>query len=437
MVGPYRLVRLIAQGGMAEVYRAEQVLEGDGSRPVALKVIRPDLSESEEFREMFLDEARTASMLSHPNIVHIHEVGNADGLLYMAMELVPGESLAVVERTLRERGERLTDEALLAVGIATCAALEAVHARPKLVHRDVSPHNLLLTASGALKLIDFGIAKAATNRSQTRVGTTKGKAGYFSPEQAMGRPLDGRSDLFSVGVTLYKLAAGVGPLEGHATVQSRHTALVRGEWEPLARVCPELPRGLLAVVARALQVKPDNRFTDARAMREALEEVAREAGLPLGAGALAGYVREQDGEVSVATRGPARPRSTPGAHRAPPAPARASGSKRRLLGPLLGAGLGLGVALGGLAVLQARSGEDGEGTLRIDLAPRLSEPVEVKLPGGERQRLPVDLPKWKAGRYALEFFTEGGTVRCEARVRPAQSTQVVFLGSGCEVAYLN
>jgi serine/threonine-protein kinase len=434
MVGPYRLVRLIAQGGMAEVYRAEQVLAGGTTRPVALKVIRPDLSESDEFREMFLDEARNASMLSHPNIVHIHEVGDADGMLYMAMELVPGESLAVVERVLRERGLRLTDEALLAVGIATCAALEAVHARPKLVHRDVSPHNLLLTAKGALKLIDFGIAKAATNRSRTRVGTTKGKAGYFSPEQAMGRSLDGRSDLFSVGVTLYKLAAGVGPLEGHDTVQVRHTALVQGEWEPLARVCPELPRGLAAVVDKALQVKPDNRFASARAMREALEAVAVEAGLPRGATALAGYVQEQDGEFSVAENSPARPRGKTGSHRALP---RASGSKRRVLGPLLGVGVGLGVALGGLAVLQGRSGEEGEGTLRIDLAPRLSEPVEVQLPGGERQRLPVDLPKWKAGRYALEFFTSGGTVRCEAQVRPSQSTQVVFLGSGCEVAYLN
>jgi serine/threonine-protein kinase len=437
MVGPYRLVRLIAQGGMAEVYRAEQVLAGDIARPVALKVIRPDLSESEEFREMFLDEARTASMLSHPNIVHIYEVGNADGLLYMAMELVPGESLAVVERVLRERGERLTDEALLAVGIATCAALEAVHARPKLVHRDVSPHNLLLTANGTLKLIDFGIAKAATNRSQTRVGTTKGKAGYFSPEQAMGHPLDGRSDLFSVGVTLYKLAAGVGPLEGHSTVQTRHTSLVRGEWTPLARMCPELPRGLAAVVDRALQVKADQRFADARAMREALEAVAVAAGLPLGQGALAGYVQEQDGEISVAQRGPARPRGTTGAHRALPLGEKASGAKRRLLGPLLGVGAGLAVALGGLAVLQLRGTEEGEGTLRIDLAPRLSEPVEVKLPGGERQRLPVDLPRWKAGHYALEFFTSGGTVRCEAQVRPSQSTQVLFLGSGCEVAYLN
>src|SRR5688500_1001080 len=155
---------------MAEVYKADQELTAGIFRPVALKVIRPEYSESIDFREMFLDEARTACTLSHPNIVHIYEVGEADGLLYMAMELVSGETLATVARTLKARGERLSDEALLAVGIHTCAALEAVHALQlpgevhlKLVHRDVSPHNLLLSPNGTLKLIDFGIAKAVTN----------------------------------------------------------------------------------------------------------------------------------------------------------------------------------------------------------------------------------------------------------------------------------
>src|SRR5688500_10229434 len=111
---------------MAEVYRAEQTLTGDITRPVALKVIRPEYSESPDFREMFLDEARTACTLSHPNIVHIYEVGEVEGLLYMVMELVPGAPLSTVARTLQSRRERLTDEGLLAVGIFTCAALEAV-----------------------------------------------------------------------------------------------------------------------------------------------------------------------------------------------------------------------------------------------------------------------------------------------------------------------
>src|SRR4051812_45653094 len=251
---------MIAQGGMAEVYRAEQDLAGGFKRHVALKVIRPEYAESPDFREMFLDEARTACTLSHPNIVHIYEVGENEGVVFMAMELVVGETLATVNRLLRERGERLSDEAILAVGIHTCSALEAVHAlelpgngHVNLVHRDVSPHNLLLTPAGALKLIDFGIAKAATNRNLTSPGITKGKAGYFSPEQAMGKRLDGRSDLFSLGITLYKLAYGATPFDEHKTHQTRNSALVHGRWEKLATVCPGLPSGFYGVVDRSLQ----------------------------------------------------------------------------------------------------------------------------------------------------------------------------------------
>ncbi len=310
-VGRYRVTRLIAQGGMAEVYRAEQELTAGIFRPAALKVIRPEYSGSPDFREMFLDEARTACTLSHPNIVHIYEVGEADGLLYMAMELVTGETLAVVSRALREKEERLSDEALLAVGINTCSALEAVHAlrlhgeghHLNLVHRDVSPHNLLLSSSGALKLIDFGIAKAVTNRNLTSPGVTKGKAGYFSPEQAMGRSLDGRSDLFSLGVTLYKLAYGQTPFDMHKTHQARNNALVYGRWEPLSAVCPGLPAGFYDVVNKALMLRPDDRFASAREMREALERVALESGVHVGASSLSGYVQQQEsGEVSVTSR---------------------------------------------------------------------------------------------------------------------------------------
>lgn len=342
---------------MAEVYRAEQTLAGGIVRPVALKVIRPEFSESEDFREMFLDEARTACTLSHPNIVHIYEVGDADGLLYMAMELVAGESLSAVQHALRQRGERFSDEALLAVGISTCAALEAVHARPNLVHRDVSPQNLMLTAGGSLKLIDFGIAKAATNRNLTRAGATKGKAGYFSPEQAQGKVLDGRSDLFSLGVTLYQLAAGVGPLDGYPTLISRHTALVRGDWQPLSRVCPDLPRGFINVVERAMRLKPEERYPDARTLREEMEAVAFAAGLPVGPGSLAGYVRQEGEEISVSTSSPRRARGGSGVASvvtSPKAPARRASGGREVWAPVAGVVVALALAGAGAALLLPR-----------------------------------------------------------------------------------
>lgn len=309
-VGRYTIARLIAQGGMAEVYRAEQELTSGITRPVAVKVIRPEYSESEDFRQMFLDEARTACTLSHPNIVHIYEVGEAeDHLLYMAMELVPGETLATIARTLRQANERFSNEALCAIGIYTCSALEAVHAlrveggRVNLVHRDVSPHNLLLSAQGGLKLIDFGISKAATNRNLTMPGITKGKAGYFSPEQAMGKRLDGRSDVFSLGVTLYKLASGGTPFDDHPNHGERHAALVRGQWKRLAEVFPGLPEGIYEVVDKALMLAPDDRYQSARDMREALEKAAFDARLRVGQSSLLGYLTP---EGQVTTDGGAR-----------------------------------------------------------------------------------------------------------------------------------
>lgn len=304
-VGRYTITRLVAQGGMAEVYRAEQDLTGGIVRPVAVKVIRPEYSESEDFREMFLDEARTACTLSHPNIVHIYEVGETDdGQLFMAMELVSGETLATVNRTLREVDERFSDEALFAIGILTCSALDAVHVLKvegglaNLVHRDVSPHNLLLSTTGSLKLIDFGIAKAATNRNLTMPGVTKGKAGYFSPEQAMGKKLDGRSDLFSLGVTLYKLASGGTPFDEHKNHAERHAALVRGQWKDLEEVYPGLPSGFYDVLRRSLAVKPEDRYQTAREMREALEKAAFDGHVRVGQSSLMGYL-DDDGEITA------------------------------------------------------------------------------------------------------------------------------------------
>lgn len=309
-VGRYTIGKLLAQGGMAEVYRADQTLTQGITRPVAVKVIRAEYSESADFREMFLDEARTACTLSHPNIVQIYDVGETDdGQLYMAMELVSGETLATINRTLRAHGQRLNEDALFAVGIATASALDAVHALKTekgtagLVHRDVSPHNLLVSATGALKLIDFGISKAATNRNLTMPGVTKGKAGYFSPEQAMGKRLDGRSDLFSLGITLYKLASGETPFDAHTSHGERHAALVRGQWKDLAEVFPGLPAPFTEVVRRSLMLKPEERFQTARTMREALEKAAFDAGYRVGQSALFGFV---DDDGSIPDAGPNR-----------------------------------------------------------------------------------------------------------------------------------
>lgn len=296
----YRVIRPVAQGGMAQVFYAEQELTSGILRPVALKVIRPEFAHNRAFRTMFLDEARTAATLAHPNIVHIYDVGEYNDTLYIAMEWAPGQPLSVVEKSLRTNGRPLSCEAVVAVGVFACSALEAVHSLTlptqghiNLVHRDISPHNLLLSENGTLKLIDFGIAKAIINQSHTLPGVTKGKAGYVSPEQSMGKPLDGRSDLFSLGVTLYKLASGVTPFDGFPSAVERANALLSGRFAALEKVRAGLPTSFCQVVATALAVKPEHRYESARHMREALESVARELGMLVGPGSLAGYVAEE------------------------------------------------------------------------------------------------------------------------------------------------
>ena len=312
--GRYRVDAQIASGGMSTVYRG---LDARLDRPVALKVIRPEHASSRAFRTMFLDEARTAATLAHPNIVPIYDVGEWEGTLYIVMEWVPGQPLSAVEKTLRAQGHLLPVEALVAVGVHACLALEAVHSLSlpsqgplNLVHRDVSPHNLLLTGKGVLKLIDFGIAKTLLNQSQTRPGVTKGKAGYVSPEQALGKPLDGRSDLFSLGVTLYRLASGGTPFDGFPTSMERVDALLSGRFPSLETMRAGLPRSFYDVVSRALHVSPGQRFASARQMREALESLARQMGVLIGPDSLSGYVSEE-GDTVKEGPSPATPSRAP------------------------------------------------------------------------------------------------------------------------------
>ena len=449
---------------MAEVYRADQELAPGIYRPAALKVIRPEYSESEDFREMFLDEARTACTLSHPNIVHIYEVGEVDGLIYMGMELVAGESLSTVARTLWDRGDRLPPEALLAIGVFTCSALEAVHALElpgeghlRLVHRDVSPHNLLLSSKGSLKLIDFGIAKAATNRNLTAAGVTKGKAGYFSPEQAMGKVLDGRSDLFSLGVTLYKLASGVTPFERFTTHKDRNGALVAGKWEPLEKVAPGLMPGFYDVVRNAMQLKPQDRYANATQMREALEQVAFDGGINIGPAALSGFVEEKNGLVSVATTiskvsglqrasGKHRritPVSTPAAE-APKEPTTdphaAAAPKRRALMVSSIAGLVV-LAVAGAIIFQRSEPPPpppGPVPVQVAKAPEPTPPVPTPIAAAEPAQVPeaeepVELtpPRGSAPEERKPKSPRSSSERGEPRARPQkESSESIPEGTG-------
>ncbi|MEZ4404635.1 MAG: serine/threonine-protein kinase [Kofleriaceae bacterium] len=273
--GHFTLGKRLARGGMAEVFLARQRGPEGFDRRVAVKRILPHLAETADFVRMFLSEARLAARLSHPNIVHIYELGQVDGDYFIAMEFVDGihagQLIAHAER------EPVPAELIARIGADAAGALAYAHrledadGRPlQLVHRDVSPHNLMVSFDGVTKLVDFGIAKAAIKADETRPGIVKGKYAYMSPEQTVGRPLDGRSDVFSLGVVLWELLAGRTIVDRGDVVEAMKV-IRDGRWTPIERAAPDTPPALAQAVGWALAHKRDDRATAAQ-LQIALEE---------------------------------------------------------------------------------------------------------------------------------------------------------------------
>ncbi len=209
--GRYLLQQRLGRGGMAEVFRATVDGPGGFSRPVAIKRILPEYSQDEWFTRMIADEARIVSRLAHPNIVQILDAGEVDGSWYIAFELVDGTDLFQLLQRIYSRGQALPQAYACHIAAEVAAGLDHAHSRRDehgqplgIVHRDVSPQNVLLSWLGEVKLGDFGIARARQRTSETQAGTIKGKIYYMSPEQARGETVDHRSDLFAVGILLYE-----------------------------------------------------------------------------------------------------------------------------------------------------------------------------------------------------------------------------------------
>lgn len=280
-VGRYELIHRLGHGGMAAVYLGRATGRAGFEKLVAVKVIHPHLAAEPEFVEMFLDEARIAARLHHPHVVEIHDLGEDDGAFFMVMEYVEGETLASVLRQLRKQGERLPLSAALQVVADACEGLTAAHdltdadGRPMhLVHRDVSPHNLLVGMDGRVKVVDFGIAKATGRRSSTRTGQLRGKLAYMSPEQASGGSIDHRTDLFALGAVLWELLTN----ERLFTAETEPETLARVtacEVPDLRKRREDLPDGVVALVKRALSREPDARFATAQDMLRELRTQLR------------------------------------------------------------------------------------------------------------------------------------------------------------------
>ena len=279
-LGPYRLLRRIATGGMAEVYEARRVGPSGWQRRVAVKCILPQHASDGDFVEMFVDEARLAARLEHPSIVAVHDFGDIDGTLYIAMELVDGTNVGRVIRAAAAAGERVPLAALLEIGVEASAALAYAHDlrddddQPLgVVHRDVSPANLLLTRRGEVKLADFGIARFSEAAHRTDEGHVRGKLGYMSPEQVTGQKVDGRSDVFTLATVLAEARIGE-PLFGSGTDLDILVRIRNGDLGLLTSADPaRMPSDLREVLVHALSRKPSDR-PDARAFAFALTALA-------------------------------------------------------------------------------------------------------------------------------------------------------------------
>ncbi len=307
-LGKYEIVRELATGVMTRIYLARARGAAGFEREVVLKCILPHLTRDRAFVDMFLGEARLAATLRHSNIADVFDVGAVDDTYYFAMEYVAGENARTVRLRAKEANRPIPLEVAIAIVAGTASALEYAHTREspsgplELVHRDIAPSNILVGREGAVKLADFGIARATTRGAmKVRTALRRGKTPYLSPEQCRGQAIDGRSDLFSLGIVLYELATGERPFRGRSDFEVME-AIVEGHPAPPSSLVPGLPAQLDAIVGRLLARSPDARYQTASQLLEALAALVASAGIRTGAHVVARYMDELFGDAPVVER---------------------------------------------------------------------------------------------------------------------------------------
>jgi serine/threonine protein kinase len=301
-LGRYELLLPVASGGMATVWAAR--LEGTAGfqKTVAIKTMLPGLSSDADFEEMFLDEARVAARIRHPNVVEIFDLGEEGETLYLVMEWVEGETVGALQKGAKAHGG-IPAPILLRLASQVCAGLHAAHelrddkgALVDLVHRDISPANILVSRTGFVKIVDFGVAKSKARMYTTRVGgMIKGKTPYLSPEQLAGQPIDRRSDIFSFGAVLYVLATGLHPFRGENDGKTIENIVLRDPVS-LRKLEPSIPAELEAIILKALAKDRDKRWESASEMQRAIDTLAASIGQTVNDDDVAAFVKKVAGD---------------------------------------------------------------------------------------------------------------------------------------------
>ncbi|MBL4632623.1 MAG: protein kinase, partial [Kofleriaceae bacterium] len=294
--GPYCILSHLATGGMAEIYLARASKIRGFQRLVVVKRIRPDSAQNEEFVEMFLDEARLVASLQHAHIAQVFDIGEFEGNYFFTMEFVRGEEVASILRRGWQRQKKIPLNHILNIITQAASGLHYAHNRRDgngdlrgIIHRDVSPSNILVGSDGSVKVIDFGVAKATNKEHQTTVGALKGKLAYMSPEQVVAKDVDRRSDVFSLGIVLYEMLTGQRLFQGDSDFLILNKVM-NAEIKSPSSIRPECPSQLDAIALKALSRNVDERYSSCEEFQIALEECAYDNHLKLNQRGLALYL---------------------------------------------------------------------------------------------------------------------------------------------------
>ncbi len=358
----YEVLRYLAAGGMAEIYLARSRGLAGFEKVVVLKRILPKIAEDPSVVTMFLDEARLAATLHHPNLVQVYDIGKVDGSYFFTMEYIHGEDLHTVVQRAATAKRGLSTQNALFIAAQVAAGLHYAHDKKGAdgqplgtVHRDVSPSNVMITYDGAVKIVDFGVAKAVARQTKTKSGAIKGKVTYMSPEQARGDEIDRRSDVFALGVLLFELTTGTRLFKKEHDYAILSQLLT--EDAPLASTRRKgYPPELEGIVSKALQRDPERRYGTAQELQLALEAFAREEKMALSSVPLSAFMKEVVGERPDPTASSLAEAATPA--EAPILPAKAapetlSGSASRPAIPMKSGGPWLWFAVGSIGVVAA------------------------------------------------------------------------------------